>query len=264
MPRYRDYCCDRETPIHAMRVGDSGYSVPWAVDMLDRADGELKPHFTIQPDEGGTVSMRVKRMSETQFLLTPPKNHMIDFEWSVPGGSKIGVGRLPRLVSLGSCRCSECHVVTDEELAQLKAEHAVEKAVRELQAAIAAPAQEQFRDATDYLTDEDRAFFAFQDKLTTLAVTDDSPVEWRPGNWLNAFFYATVALACACIAIIVLGMLGVFGSQSTITPGQHTLCPIYDQATRTDVSGLSAKDRDIVAQAVKAYHDLRCEAVYGN
>ena len=53
-----------EPTIGAMLLGESGYAVPWAMWV----DGErrcwLHPSYTIHPDRGGTVQMRVTRTED--------------------------------------------------------------------------------------------------------------------------------------------------------------------------------------------------------
>jgi hypothetical protein len=47
--------------IKDMEIGDSGYAVPWALSVNLRREVFLNPNYTIEPDAGGTLTMRVSR-----------------------------------------------------------------------------------------------------------------------------------------------------------------------------------------------------------
>ena len=56
---------ERERKIRDMLIGETGYTVPWAVQ-----DGELNESFPIKPDKFGTRSLRVECVGKRQFHIT--------------------------------------------------------------------------------------------------------------------------------------------------------------------------------------------------
>ena len=56
---------ERERKIRDMLIGETGYTVPWAV-----RDGALNESFTIEPNKGGTLSLRVECVGKEQFHIT--------------------------------------------------------------------------------------------------------------------------------------------------------------------------------------------------
>jgi hypothetical protein len=179
--------------IRDMKVGDSGYEVPWALEVDKNLRWTLNPHFDIEPSVGGTVSMGIKR-TEAGFEITPPRNHMRDVQkWTVRGSIKgdieIDTSMMPRLVQLKRCNCKECvlgfrqpgdaplvvggqavvvptgSVNTGDGRSPWPPPTNIDAEIEQLKAEIAMDAKKSEKNLADYLTDEDRDFFKFTDQL---------------------------------------------------------------------------------------------------
>lgn len=100
--------------IRDMQVGESGYEVPWALEITPQLRGVLNPHFDISPSVMGTISMKITR-TEKGFRLEPPspRGNSSDYKWRVKGSIKgdieIDASMMPRVATLKPCSCRECN-----------------------------------------------------------------------------------------------------------------------------------------------------------
>jgi hypothetical protein len=166
-----------------MKVGDSGYEVPWALEVDKNLRWTLNPHFDVgRPRVSGTVSMGIKR-TEAGFEITPPRNHMRDVQkWfvrgSIKGDIEIDTSMMPRLVQLKRCNCRECVLASEPMVVPTGSANttgdgrglwlsppSIDAEIEQLKAEIAMDAKKSEKKLADYLTDEDRDFFKFTDQL---------------------------------------------------------------------------------------------------
>jgi hypothetical protein len=177
LDRFRDALHGPKRLIRDMKVGDSGYEVPWALEVDKNLRWTLNPHFDVGPRVSGTVSMGIKRTA-AGFEITPPMNHMRDVQkWTVRGSIKgdieIDTSMMPRLVQLKRCNCKECDMTmvvpagsvnTGDGRAPWVSPTRIDAEIEQLKAEIQMDARRP-KKLADYLTDEDRDFFKFTDQL---------------------------------------------------------------------------------------------------
>lgn len=64
-----------EKTISDMKVGESTYTVPWAVSLAKGNIPFINLTFTTQKTSGGTVQMLVQRLGQNQWQVQLPKSH---------------------------------------------------------------------------------------------------------------------------------------------------------------------------------------------
>lgn len=192
---FRDALHGPKRLIRDMKVGDSGYEVPWALEVDKNLRWTLNPHFDVGPSICGTVSMGIKR-TEAGFEITPPRNRMRDVQkWTVRGSIKgdieIDTSMMPRLVQLKKCNCKECvlapepmtvptgSVNTGDGRAPRVFPTSIDAEIEQLHAEIEIDARKS-KKLADYLTDEDKAFFKFTDQLAGIGELVKKPEKAPP------------------------------------------------------------------------------------
>lgn len=192
LDRFRDALHGPKRLIRDMKVGDSGYEVPWALEVDKNLHWTLNPHFDVGPRVSGTVSMGIRRTA-AGFEITPPMNHMRDVQkWfvrgSIKGDVEIDTSMMPRLVQLKRCNCKECvlsmvvptgSVNTGDGRAPRVFPTSIDAEIEQLQAEIEMDAKKPEKLA-DYLTDEDRDFFKFTDQLAGIGELVKKPEKAPP------------------------------------------------------------------------------------
>lgn len=69
-----------EDTIAKMRVGDAGWSVPWAMGVDADRKCWLDPAYTVHDSPGGTVEMRISRTSDGYVVEVPRTNRWLPRE----------------------------------------------------------------------------------------------------------------------------------------------------------------------------------------
>lgn len=97
-----------ERHIREMDVGESGYTVPWALVISKNLKGELRPDMIVQPSIQGSVSMRVTRLDDCFWLEPPSGGHTWVVPNSIRGPMDVDTSRMPRKATLMACSCNSC------------------------------------------------------------------------------------------------------------------------------------------------------------
>lgn len=94
-----------ETPVGDLKVGEYGWTVPWAMDVLRGGQRIVETLYMVHPKPGGTVVMKVE-MTSHGLVVSPPTDYeySIDRPWPTWPKEYYKVSEVRRGEACYSCR----------------------------------------------------------------------------------------------------------------------------------------------------------------
>jgi len=93
----------KKLSIAEMAIGESGWAVPWAIDVDDQGNSWLDGNHTLHNSSGGTVAMLIKRSEEGYVVDTSN----CDYKWRASGDSYANDSRYLPIVEISNTRIVE-------------------------------------------------------------------------------------------------------------------------------------------------------------